>query len=128
MFVDGVTVWALLSCYRERFNINGDSIAREGIAHTKSVRFKDINDLKWRIWPAGGSVVLRSPNVRMPIDFEIFDPSEQLSLIRWLRSAVPEEVQSGWPEFCRRWAVRLLDRDQSRPMREGEVRLTRAAA
>jgi hypothetical protein len=51
------------------------------------------------------------------------------SLIRSLRAAVPEESQVGWQPFCHRWAVPLLDRLEGytdRPLRENEIRITRA--
>ena len=122
----GMAIWMLMAFYKESLHLLTDRIVRQGVTNFRSIEFKNVTDLKWRMWPVGGSVVLKSDDRRMAFDLQNFEAADRVTLIRSLRAAVPAAIQRGWPEFCERWAVSLLDLDENRPLREGEVRITRA--
>jgi hypothetical protein len=122
-------MWCLLATYCESWQLSEDRIVHEGVFRRREIPFSQVTELRWRLWPGHGSIVLRSEIGRIAFGVDTFELEERVALIRSLRAAVPEQSQIGWPMFCQRFAAPLLDRleaNPDRPMQAGEIRITRA--
>lgn len=107
--------WVLLSgyslaeYYQTRVVLDGQTLLRHGVFATRELLLDHSVNLKWRCWPAGGSVVARSPLGRLAIDFDSFERSERVFLIEYLREHNPAPQQTGWDRFCQRIALPLVE-------------------
>lgn len=121
----GLAVWSVLAWQRSMLLIEDGCITKRGVLRTKQVDPTNVVDVKWRIWPRSGSLVLRDSTTRMAIGFGNLDREQRLELIRYFRRRLPTSVQQDWEMFCYKIALRLRDRALDRPLQEGEVRISR---
>ena len=121
-------VWVLLAYWRERLAIRDGEIDYVGVICRKRLRVSEIASARWRCWPAGGSLVMRTASTRLAIGLGNYESEQQRQLIRFFREAVPPPLQSGWELFCvrivQRHARRAAQPEKAQPG-EGEVLLTR---
>ena len=98
--------WLLLSLWIWRFSIRycleitGDAIRQTTAFRQKSMRIQDIILAKWRRWPVGGSIKLKTSSQRMTIELSIAGDDPREELIAILRSRLPRDVQVGWQHFA----------------------------
>jgi hypothetical protein len=121
-------VWVLLAYWRERLAVHDAEIDHVGVIRRKRMRVPDMVSARWRCWPAGGSLVLKSNSTRLVIYFDNFAHDERRQLIRFFRESVPISLQTGWELFFvrvgRPQAHRTRQLEKTAPG-EGEVLLTR---
>jgi hypothetical protein len=87
----------------------------------------DLTSVTEARWIEGNRITLRTRSDRLTIYFGNFEPTEALWLIRLFRSRLPESIQTNWPMFAYKVAVRLRDRmaSEKSPPGQGEVLITR---
>ncbi|WP_425396976.1 hypothetical protein [Aeoliella sp.] len=116
--------YLLLAYYREQLDIDDRSVRKQGVFSTGELLLDSSANLKWRCWPVSGSVVAQLPLGRIAIDLANYERDERVALIDYLRQAVPAEQQTGWEEFCQRWALPLVE--ERSPPDKNIVLLTRS--
>ena len=121
-------VWVLLAYWRERLVVRDGEIDCVGVIRRKRIRVPEIVSARWRCWPAGGSLVLKTASTRLALDLANYQSDEQRRLIRFFREAVPSPLQSGWGLFYARIVKGRSQRArrlQKTEPDEGEILLTR---
>ncbi len=104
-----LSAWILVTYFCEQLHVDGIGVEKRGIFSNRELLLDSSASLKWRLWPRGGSAVVRSPLSRIAIDFDNYDPSERVELIDHLHSVVSVDQQTGWEAFCQRWALPLVE-------------------
>ena len=114
-------IWLIGSYCRARLTIAQDHISLRGCFTTRSVRFDSLISAHWKIGPR---VILRSPRVKIAIAFcNFMNRTEQRELIDFLRLAIPEENQLGWPDFLEKMTPRPpLTAEEREEQRVGSIR------
>jgi phage shock protein PspC (stress-responsive transcriptional regulator) len=51
-----LAIWMLLAYYRSRLFVGANSLRQIGVLRDRQVRFSQVEQLKWRRFPQGGSV------------------------------------------------------------------------
>ena len=92
-------VWIILAYYRERLFASNQGIRQRGCIRSRTVMFDEVVSGRWRRYPNGGSLVLRSPDRKIVIYFDNFSPDERIELIQFLRSALDDKRQVNWTDF-----------------------------
>jgi hypothetical protein len=115
----------LLAAYcRERVTIDGARITKQGVFRRVAFDLRDVTEARWRLWPEGGSVVLKAAATRVSIEFGSFEREQASSMIDHLRSAVDPGVQINWNLFDSKIADPLRRPKPTKPG-PGEVLLGR---
>ena len=93
------SIWNIVAYFRERLFLTSRSIRQVGVLRTRAIEIKDATRLKWRNWPAGGSIVVRTSSESVKIYFGNFTAIEREELIYFFREAVAYEIQENWITF-----------------------------
>ncbi len=92
-------VWLILAYVKYRLFLNDTTIRHAGVLSSRSISLDTIEELKWRLFPLGGSCVLTSAGARIKIEFGNFTKAERSDLITYLRGRVSESRQANWDLF-----------------------------
>jgi hypothetical protein len=111
MLLLSVYVWA--AYYVERFTISGTSLGIRSMLQNRQFDVAELDSLKWRIRPLGGSIVIRARGTKSRLDLHGYAIDDRLRIIKALRDLVPTALQEGWPEFCFKVALPLRDGEPS---------------
>lgn len=101
--------YLLLAYFNALLKLNGKTLTRRGVLRSQEILFDQSASIKWRIWPQGGSIVVRSPRGRIAFDLNDYEPSERVAIISCVHNALPPNQQTGWEAFCQRWALPLVE-------------------
>lgn len=118
----GYGIWThLVHC----IDLSDDEIRVRLPLRDYAFRIASIEQLDWR-----RGVRLQSAVRKVTLDLKNYSPEDRIALIMKLWRAVPEERQTGWPEYCDRSALPLHDRlfgkpILSRTLEKGQVAITR---
>jgi hypothetical protein len=102
-----LSAWILAAYCRERLTIQGNRITIQGIFRRVEFDLRDVTEARWRLWPEGGSVVLKTAATRVSIDFGTFEREEIRWMIDHLRSVIVPDIQTNWNPFDDKIAARL---------------------
>jgi hypothetical protein len=94
-----IGVWLVLLYYRYRLLLDSDEILQVGVVRRQHVQVWQIEELKWRCIPAGGSVKLRGLFGVVVVELGNFVRSDRQEVIAFFRSAVDPARQTGWERF-----------------------------
>jgi hypothetical protein len=94
-----LAIWIIATYFRERLYIAKAAIVQYGIFRTRTLPFAEVLRIKWRTWPKGGSVVVRTHFEKATIHLENFTTNEREELIRFLHETLDVEIQESWPQF-----------------------------
>lgn len=111
----------LLSAYLLRsyyvYQLKLDELQLEEITplRTRTVVSGPPATIQWKVVPQGGAAVVTTWPISIRVNLEHFEREDRVRLIHCLRHLVQASQQSGWPEFCQRWALPLVEppRDDS---------------
>jgi hypothetical protein len=115
MTLASIYMWA--AYYVERLTINGTTLSIRSIFQRRQFDLSELQCLKWRIHPFGGSILFRMLGSKTRLDLHGFSKDDRLRIIRALHKLVPSHVQEGWPLFCYKVAL---------PLRDGKPSIVRA--
>jgi hypothetical protein len=102
IFWSGFTLlagWVIAAYFRERLYFGKAGVVQHGIFRTRTLQIEEVHQIKWRPWPIGGSVVIRTPSEKATIHFDNFSKDEREDLIRFLRESFAVEIQENWSRF-----------------------------
>ena len=91
----GIYLW-LFSC-KYRLEITENAIEQFGVFSHRRISTHKIQNAKWRNWPQGGSIKLRTGDSQMSIELGTSDSRELL--IQFLHAEIPMSKQQGWETF-----------------------------
>jgi hypothetical protein len=97
-----LNLWLIYAVHFTRVYLSRECIRKSGVFRERTIRIGNVQSLKWRWWPAGGSVVIHGDGIRMTMDFLSYE--NRHNMISLLRERIPLELQEGdWDEFSRRY-------------------------
>ena len=96
-------VWLILSAVRGRLFVTDEGIQQVGCFRQKTVRWRDVSMVRWRLLPAGGCVVLRGAGQKVTIEFGAFARPDRPELIERIHAQIPGSIQENWDAFGCRW-------------------------
>lgn len=94
-----LSLWLLAAYFRERLRLGPSAVTCRGVFRVRRLRLRDVNVVVWRRVPAGGWLVLRTPEKRLKIELDNFTRSELEDIVAYFREAIPASRQKGWEEF-----------------------------
>jgi len=106
-------IYIILAYFRERLHVSHDCLTAIGCLRTRSLQFADVQRMRWRAWPQGGSIVLRDTATRIVVEFANYTPEERNELIALFRNRMDAERQEGWSRF----AVAVVERRPAKTQR-----------
>ena len=84
----------------------GESLLRQvGAFRDNQVDLNAVTELKWRLVPRGGSVLLTERTTRLSIALGSFEPADRQCLIEYLRRSIDESRQIGWQRFDKHFST-----------------------
>ena len=95
--------WISLSAVRSRLNLTDDCLQQVGCFRRTTLRWGHISGVRWRLRPAGGSVVLRGVRRRVTIKFGGFASEHRPEIIQYVHRSISVPVQENWEVFEQRW-------------------------
>ena len=107
-------VWLILFYRRYRLEISEHSVRQRGVITDRIVDPRAVEQLKWRCYPAGGSVRVTSPEERLTIELGNFERLERSSIIDFFHHSVAAEHHQGWDAFQGRFKDTPRRRKQNR--------------
>ena len=122
------SIYMVAGALRARITLFPDRIRLDGVFRSREMRLDWIEKIKWQ---HTGAFKLIGTGAKLTIDLHPYDAPTRLHLIRIFRAVLPEENQTGWPEFCYRNALgarkRAMEADKPvEPPSEGQVVMTRS--
>ncbi len=106
MLVLSLATWR--SYYVDRLTIRGSLVSLVTLLQNQQFDTIEIQGLKWP-QASGGYLRIQLPGSKAWLGLSAYTNEEQLQLIRWFWSVVPEDRQENWPRFCDRVAIPLRD-------------------
>lgn len=100
-------LWAAF--YVEAFTIRGATCLMRSMLQKHQFEMSELECLKWRVVPAGGSVVFRTADAKSYLDLHGYTADDQIRIITVLHDLAPPSIQEGWPAFCHHVALPLRD-------------------
>jgi hypothetical protein len=94
-----LAVWVIAAYFRERLYFGKGAIVQHGIFRSRTLEIGEVLLIKWRAWPVGGSVVIRTHSEKVTIHLDNFTRDEREELIRFLRETLAVEIQENWSRF-----------------------------
>ena len=107
MLLMSVYLWA--AYYVEKFTINETTLSIRSMFQRHQFDASELEGLKWRSHPVGGSIVFRVLGKKSRLDLHGYNKEDRLQIIKTLHDLVPSSIQEGWPEFCHKLALPLRD-------------------
>lgn len=95
--------WLILFSRRYHLSIDGNLVRQIGVICDRSLLLSQVNEMRWRRYPAGGSVRFATLTDVMKIDFGNFVSEDRNQLISLLRDRMNDGRQIGWSEFERQF-------------------------
>ncbi len=115
MLLISIYIWS--TYYVEQITIDGTMIRIRSMFQRQEFDVTELQSVKWRAHPIGGSILFRVLGAKARVDLNGFHKDDRLRMIRVLRDLVPPHMQEGWPMFCHKVAL---------PLRDGEPPILRA--
>lgn len=100
LLMAGGMLWVLVAYYRHGLIIDGGRVAVRGVVRRREVDLWGVTEARWRIWPDGGSLVLRDDRARIVIDLDYYEAEERERIVGTMRSVLRPDVQVGWNLFA----------------------------
>ncbi len=94
-----LAVWVIAAYFRERLFFGKASFVQHGIFRSRTLEVGEVHQIKWRTWPMGGSVIVRTLSEKVTIHLDNFTRDEREELIRFLREIFAVEIQENWSRF-----------------------------
>lgn len=94
-----LSVSLILAYFRERLFLTGKTIIQMGIIRTRAIDYAQVIHVKWRCWPVGGSIVVRTHFEKATIWLDNFTTKEREEIARFFRETFAHENQDNWPRF-----------------------------
>ena len=94
-----LSLWVLAAYFRERLRLGPSAVVSRGVCHLRTTRLADVEKIIWRRYPAGGSIVIRTPAKRLTVELANFTRSERDEIIAYFREAIPPSRQEGWETY-----------------------------
>ncbi len=102
-------LWILLASRREAIILSGSRFVNRGLFGERSFDLSEVEHLKWRNWPAGGSIAVRVAGRKIGIEISTYETTARLRIIEYFYRGIPADRQENWPAFCHRIALPLRD-------------------
>jgi hypothetical protein len=94
-----LAVWVIVAYFRERLYFGKAGVVQHGIFRSRTLQIEEVFQIKWRSWPVGGSVVIRTHSDKATIHLDNFSKAEREELIQFLRESFAVEIQENWSRF-----------------------------
>lgn len=104
------TTWVLIGIYcivayfRERLILQSDSVSQLSVFSKKTFHIHEIKEIEWRLLPRTGLIKVFAGDSKLSVHTSSFAQQDRTEIIEYFRSAVAEELQSGWKESQERIA------------------------
>ena len=92
-------VYLLLLHAKYRLSIGDSTIRQTGVFRDNQVNLSAVDELKWRRFPRGGSVVLTGRENSLKIELGNFEQADRFNIIEYLRRSIAEPQQIGRQQF-----------------------------
>lgn len=92
-----LSAYVLLASGRMRITVLPTEVQITGAFRARAIRLADLVRARWRVFPAGGSLVLHAPAGHAVIEFASYDGGDELCAL--LRRTVPERIQEDYQRF-----------------------------
>lgn len=93
-------LWRIAAYFRFRLYVGETTIREVGVLRTTTLPVEDVVRVVWQTLPARGSVVLRTSNAKVSIEFHNFTSQERRELLGFCRQTWDESIQEDWPRFA----------------------------
>ncbi len=93
-------LWRIAAYFRFRLYVGETAVTQVGVFRVTTLPVADVVRVVWQTLPVLGTVVLRTSNAKVSIEFNNFTSEEQRELIGFCRETWDESIQEGWPRFA----------------------------
>ena len=76
-----------------------EATAQIGVLRSKGAAWSSMEQIKWRLFPVGGSVRITCPDSTIRIEFGNFTPTERDEIVAFLRDRIRDDRQTNWDAF-----------------------------
>jgi hypothetical protein len=102
VFWSGFTLlaaWRIAAYLRERLFLANNTIVQHGIFRSRTLDVGDVYQVKWRNWPVGGSIVVRTHSEKVKIHLDNFTKGEREEVVLFFRDTFADEIHDNWWHF-----------------------------
>jgi hypothetical protein len=92
-------VWIIAAYFRERLLLGKTAIVQHGIFRCRTLESGEVLQIKWRTWPFGADVIIRTHSERIKIYLDNFTEKEREAIVLFLRETFAAELQENWSRF-----------------------------
>jgi hypothetical protein len=94
----GIWLWRIY--YKYKMLVDAHSLRQQGMWRSQKMEFSEVREIRWYLYPAGGSVLLTSSHHKMKVEFGNFSWTDRDEFISFLLSAIPAERHVAYEKFC----------------------------
>ena len=94
-----LALWLIAAYFRERLILAKNTIVQDGIFRSRTLDVGDVLQIRWRRWPAGGSIIVRSHSQKFKIYLDNFTKAEREEVVFFIRETFAHEIQENWSRF-----------------------------
>jgi hypothetical protein len=115
--------WDYISVGCSAISINDARLVLTNPLRRDEIDFNELVSARWLVLHPG--IELCAADRRLKIYFASYEQSQPWTMIDLLRERIPDARQRDWPLFCHRIALPMRVGNSNRPLRPGEVLLSR---
>lgn len=93
----GIWLWRIY--YKYKLIVDAKTLQQRGMWRSQRIEFSAVREIRWYIYPAGGSVRLVGPERGVSVEFGNFTWSDREELISFLLKAIQPERHVGLDKF-----------------------------
>jgi hypothetical protein len=105
-----LSAYLVASYFVVRFSVDGTTIRIRSIFRNTQFDASALRALAWTTRSQCGKLIYRTATAKAVVDLYGYSNEDRILIIRIVRALVPDDVQTGWDEFCHFIAL---------PLREG---------
>jgi hypothetical protein len=91
--------WVIVACFRERLILGETAIVQHGIFRPSTLAISDVTQIRWRAWPVGGTVFIKTRDDRVKIYLDNFTEEERRAIVDYFHNTFPPEMHENWHGF-----------------------------
>jgi len=94
-----LAVWVIAAYFREGLILAPSSIIQHGIFRSRTLEVGEVLQIKWRTWPVGGTIIVRTHAEKIKIYLDNFTKDERDAVVLFFREKFADDVQENWSRF-----------------------------
>lgn len=104
-----LSVYSWISYHYTQLSLDESGVSFQTLAQNNQLAWTDLKSVEWVMQGYHGGIIIYSPITSFRVGLREFSRQDRLEIIRLLNGQILEDAQTGWPQFCHRFVIPLVN-------------------